>query len=66
MAKYKTLEEVTIDGVGVGAGNEVELTEEQAAALEGKVEAVAEEAPAAPEAGEGGASAPEAGAGDQG
>jgi hypothetical protein len=46
MSKYRTLEEVVVDGVGVGANNEVELTEEQAAALEGKVELV--DAPAAP------------------
>lgn len=48
MTKYRTLEEVIVDGVGVGANNDIELTEEQAAALEGKVEVVSEGTPAEP------------------
>lgn len=64
MSKYRTLEEVVVDGVGVGAGNDIELSEEQAAALEGKVTKLGEdgepEAAPAPEA------APEAAPEDQG
>lgn len=38
--KYKTLEAVVVNGEEVAAGVEVDLTEEQAAELAGKVEEV--------------------------
>ena len=48
MAKFKALEAFEFEGKNVEAGTELELTEEQATALAGKVEAVAASAESAP------------------